>query len=66
MSTVLVIFIPLIAVFAWAVVYDLRQRRRRGVRGAGDIGAAVRRTRAGVDARNTTPHHRRGGGACSP
>ena len=62
MLTVLIIFIPLIALFVWAVVFDVRQRRRRGVRGARDIGAAVRRTRAGVDARDTTPPDSRGGG----
>ena len=51
MPILLIIFIPLGALVIYAVVFDLKQRRHRGVPGSHDISSAARMARASADAR---------------
>ena len=51
MALLLVILIPLAALVIYAVVFDLRRRRRRGAPRSHDIGAAARTARTDADAR---------------
>jgi hypothetical protein len=47
MTTVLlVVLVPIIALFVWAIIFDLRRRRRHAVPISHDIGSASRRTQA--------------------
>lgn len=50
MALLLVFLIPLAAVFSYAVVFDLRRRRRRGTPRSHDISSAARTARADADA----------------
>lgn len=51
MALLLVILIPLAALVIYAVVSDLRRRRRRGAVKVHDISSAARTARADADAR---------------
>jgi hypothetical protein len=51
MSILLIILIPLGALAIYAVVFDLKQRRHRGVPRSHDISSAARMARANADAR---------------
>ena len=53
MALLLVILIPIAALVIYAVVFDLR-RRRRGAPGSHDISSAARLARADADARGTS------------
>ena len=65
MFTAVVILVPLITLFVWAVVFDRKQRRRRAPGTAHDIGSAARRARGADDARGAnSPDH--GGGGWGP
>ena len=55
MSALLLLLIPLIALVIWAVVFDLKRRRRHEPLTSHDIGSAARRARADA--------HSRGGSA---
>jgi hypothetical protein len=50
MALLLVILIPLAALVIYAVVSDLRRRRRRATPGSHDINSAARLARADADA----------------
>ena len=50
MALLLVILIPLAALVIYAVVSDLRRRRRRGAPRSHDISSAARTARADADA----------------
>ena len=51
MPVLLIIIIPLGALVIYAVVSDLRRRRRGGAPGSHDISSAARMARANADAR---------------
>ena len=51
MALLLIILIPLAALVIYAVVFDLRRRRRRGVPRSHDISSAARTARTDADAR---------------
>jgi hypothetical protein len=51
MALLLVFLIPLAALVIYAVVFDLRRRRRRGAPGSHDISSSARLARADADAR---------------
>ena len=50
MPVLLIILIPLAALAIYAVVFDLRRRRRRGSPRSHDISSAARMARADADA----------------
>ena len=50
MTVLLVVLIPIIALFVWAIIFDLRRRRRHTVPTSHDIGSASRRAQANADA----------------
>ena len=50
MPVLLIILIPLAALAIYAVVFDLRRRRRRGAPKSHDISSAARMARADADA----------------
>ena len=50
MALLLVILIPLAALVIYAVVFDLRRRRRQGAPRSHDISSAARTARADADA----------------
>ena len=50
MPVLLIILIPLGALVIYAVVFDLKQRRRGGIRGSHDISSAARMAHANADA----------------
>jgi hypothetical protein len=50
MTVLLVVLVPIVALLAWGIIFDLRRRRRRGVPGRHDIGSASRRAQANADA----------------
>jgi hypothetical protein len=50
MTALLIILAPLVALVAWAVVFDLRRRRRRGS-GGHDIGSATGKARGDAEGR---------------
>ena len=50
MALLLVILVPLAAVVIYAIVFDLRRRRRRGTPRSHDINSAARSARADADA----------------
>jgi hypothetical protein len=54
MSALLLLLIPLIALVVWAVVFDLKRRRRHEPLTSHDISSAARRARAGADARGAS------------
>jgi hypothetical protein len=54
MALLLVILIPLAALVIYAVVSDLRRRRRRGAVRSHDISSAARAARAEADARGAS------------
>lgn len=54
MALLLVILIPLAALVIYAVVSDLRRRRRRGAPRSHDISSAARTARADADARGAS------------
>jgi hypothetical protein len=60
MAILLVILIPLGALVIYAVVFDLRRRRRGGAPRGHDISSAARLARANADAHGAVGHH--GGG----
>jgi hypothetical protein len=51
MPVLLLILIPLIALVIYAVVFDLKRRRRRDALTSHDISSAARMARANADAR---------------
>jgi hypothetical protein len=53
MALLLVILIPIAALVIYAIVFDLR-RRRRGAPGSRDISSAARLARADADARGAS------------
>ena len=54
MVLLLVILIPLAALVIYAVVFDLRRRRRRGTPKSHDISSAARTARTDADARGAS------------
>ena len=54
MVLLLVILIPLAALVIYAVVFDLRRRRRRGAPRSHDISSAARMARTDADARGAS------------
>ena len=50
MAVLLVVLVPVIVLVVWAVIFDLRRRRRHGL-ASHDIGSAARRAEANADAR---------------
>ena len=63
MTIFLVVLVPLIALFVWAIVFDLKRRRRRPVLTIHDIGSASRRAQANADARSAGWTDSGGGGS---
>ncbi len=51
MYALLLILVPLVALIAWGVVYDLKRRRRRLPLTSHDIDSAMREARGNTDAR---------------
>jgi hypothetical protein len=51
MPALLLISVPLIALIIWAVVFDLKRRRRHEPRTSHDVNSAAYRARAAADAR---------------
>jgi len=54
MPALLLILVPFIALVIWAVVFDLKRRRRHVALTSHDINSAARRTRAAADARGAS------------
>jgi hypothetical protein len=54
MALLLVILIPIAALVIYAVVFDLRRRRRCGAPRSHDISSAARTARADADARGAS------------
>ena len=54
MALLLVILIPLAALVIYAILFDLRRRRRRGAVRSHDISSAARMARADADARGAS------------
>jgi hypothetical protein len=54
MALLLVILIPLAALVIYAILFDLRGRRRRGAVRSHDISSAARMARADADARGAS------------
>ena len=52
MTIFLVVLAPLIALFVWGIIFDLKRRRRHAVLTSHDVGASARRAQANADARN--------------
>jgi hypothetical protein len=52
MAILLVVLVPIIALVVWAIVFDLKRRRRHAVLTSHDIGSAAARAKANADARN--------------
>jgi hypothetical protein len=52
MTILLVVLVPIIALFVWGIIFDLRRRRRHAVPTSHDIGSASRRSQANADARS--------------
>ena len=52
MTIFLVVLVPIIALFVWAINFDLKRRRRNAVLTSHDIGSAARRAQANADARS--------------
>jgi hypothetical protein len=52
MAIFLVVLVPLIALVVWAIIFDLKRRRRHAVLTSHDIGWASRRAQANADARS--------------
>ncbi len=63
MTIFLVVLAPLIALFVWVIVFDLKRRRRRAVLTSHDIGSASRRAQANADARSAGWTDSGGGGS---
>ena len=63
MTIFLVVLAPLIALFVWAIVFDLKRRRRHAVLTSHDIGSASRRAQANADARSAGWTDSGGGGS---
>jgi cytochrome c-type biogenesis protein CcmH/NrfF len=55
MLALLLIVVPLIALVIWAVVFDLKRRRRHAGLTSHDISSAARQARAAADARGGAP-----------
>jgi hypothetical protein len=49
MTILLVVLVPIIALFVWGIVFDLKRRRRHAVSTGHDIGSAARRAQANAD-----------------
>ena len=41
MTVLLVVLVPIIALFVWAIIFDLKRRRRHAVPTSHDIGSAA-------------------------
>jgi hypothetical protein len=52
MIVFLVVLVPIIALVAWSIIFDLRRRRRRAVVTSHDVGSAARKAQANADARS--------------
>ena len=52
MTILLVVLVPIIALFVWAIIFDLKRRRRHAAPTSHDIGSAARRAQANADAHN--------------
>ena len=63
MTVLLVVLIPIIALFVWAIIFDLKRRRRHAVLTGHDIGSAARRAQANADARTAGWTDSGGGGS---
>jgi hypothetical protein len=66
MLTILLILAPLLAVVIWAVVFDIRQRRRHAPVTGHGVGAAIRRARADAEGRGGSSNSPGDGGSSSP
>ena len=63
MTIFLVVLVPIIVLFVWAIVFDLRRRRRHAAPTSHDIGSASRRAQANADARSAGWRDPGGGGS---
>jgi len=61
MLVMLVILVPLVALFIWAVMFDLKRRRRHAGLTSHDIVSAARTARGNADARGGGPSGGDGG-----
>lgn len=66
MITILLILVPLFALVIWAIVFDVRQRRRHAPFTGHDAGAAIRRARADAEGRGGSSESPGGGGSAGP
>jgi hypothetical protein len=48
----LIVGVPIVALFAWGLIFDLKRRRRRDALTSHDIGSAARRAQGNADGRN--------------
>jgi hypothetical protein len=53
MTILLVVLVPIIALFVWGIIFDRKRRRRHAVPTSHDIGSASRRAQANADAHST-------------
>jgi hypothetical protein len=63
MTVLLVVLVPIIALFVWAIIFDLRRRRRHAVPISHDIGSASRKAHANADAHSAGWTDSGGGGS---
>ena len=63
MPALLLILVPFIALVIWAVVFDMKRRRRHVALTSHDISSAARRARAAADARGASGPGGSDGGA---
>ena len=63
MIILLVVLVPIVALFVWGIIFDLKRRRRHAVLTSHDIGSSSRRAQANADARSAGWTDSGGGGS---
>jgi hypothetical protein len=63
MTIFLVVLVPIIALFAWGMIFDLKRRRRHAVPTGHNIGLAARKAQANADAHSAGWTDSGGGGS---
>jgi hypothetical protein len=63
MTVLLVVLVPIIALFIWGIIFDRKRRRRHAVPTSHDIGSASRRAQANADAHSAGWTDTGGGGS---
>jgi hypothetical protein len=63
MTIWLVVLVPIIALFVWGMIFDMKRRRRHAVPTSHNIGLAARRAQANADAHGAGWTDSGGGGS---